>query len=35
MNNEQPNNGDSSFHLPTFWAENTDAWFAITEPVFA
>ncbi len=33
--NEQPNNGDSSLHLPTFWAENTDAWFTITEPVFA
>ncbi len=34
MDNEQPNNGGSSLRLPQFWAENTEAWFAITETRF-
>ncbi len=34
MDNEQANNGGSSLCLPQFWAENTEAWFAITETRF-
>jgi hypothetical protein len=34
MDNEQPNNGGSSLRLPQFWAENTEAWFAIAETRF-
>jgi len=34
MDNEQPNNGGSSLCLPQFWAENTEAWFAIAETRF-
>jgi hypothetical protein len=33
MDNEQPNGG-STLRLPTFWAENTGAWFAIAETRF-
>ncbi len=33
MDNEQPNGG-SSLRLPTFWAENTEAWFTIAETRF-
>jgi hypothetical protein len=33
MDNEQPNGG-SSHRLPTFCAENTEAWFAIPEARF-
>ncbi len=33
MDNEQPNRG-SSLRLTTFWAENTEAWFAIAETRF-
>jgi hypothetical protein len=34
MENEQPNNGGSSLRLQQFWAENTEAWFAIAETRF-
>jgi hypothetical protein len=34
MDNEQPNNGGSSLHLPQFWAQNTEARFAIAETRF-
>jgi hypothetical protein len=34
MENEQPNLGGSSLRLLQFWAENTEAWFAIAETRF-
>ena len=33
-NEEQPQPGSSSLRLPPFWAENTEAWFAIAEARF-
>jgi hypothetical protein len=34
MDNKQPNNRGFSLRLFTFWAENTESWFAIAETRF-